>query len=45
VTQVRDDGEEYDEETLESIAKRRAVIKGEIKGLFFQWVLPSLLEI
>ena len=27
VTQVRDDGEEYDEETLESIAKRRAVIK------------------
>ena len=27
VTQVRDEGEEYDEETLESIAKRRAVIK------------------
>eukprot|EP00571_Detonula_confervacea_P011237 CAMPEP_0172298710 /NCGR_PEP_ID=MMETSP1058-20130122/1238_1 /TAXON_ID=83371 /ORGANISM="Detonula confervacea, Strain CCMP 353" /LENGTH=791 /DNA_ID=CAMNT_0013007997 /DNA_START=252 /DNA_END=2627 /DNA_ORIENTATION=- len=27
VTQVREDGEEYDEETLESIAKRRAVIK------------------
>ena len=27
VTQVHDDGEEYDEETLESIAKRRAVIK------------------
>lgn len=27
VTQVRDDGEDYDEETLESIAKRRAVIK------------------
>ncbi|KAK1736231.1 hypothetical protein QTG54_012831 [Skeletonema marinoi] len=27
VTQIHDDGEEYDEETLESIAKRRAVIK------------------
>ena len=27
VTQVREDGEDYDEETLESIAKRRAVIK------------------
>lgn len=27
VTQVREDGEEYDEETLESIARRRAVIK------------------
>ena len=27
VTQVREDGEGYDEETLESIAKRRAVIK------------------
>jgi hypothetical protein len=27
VTQVHDDGEDYDEETLESIAKRRAVIK------------------
>ncbi|KAL9186052.1 hypothetical protein ACHAXT_005290 [Thalassiosira profunda] len=27
VTQVREDGEEYDEENLESIAKRRAVIK------------------
>ena len=27
VTQVRDDGDEYDEETLESIARRRAVIK------------------
>ncbi|KAL7454333.1 hypothetical protein ACHAWC_005970 [Mediolabrus comicus] len=27
VTQIHDEGEEYDEETLESIAKRRAVIK------------------
>ncbi|KAL7491343.1 hypothetical protein ACHAWT_000718 [Skeletonema menzelii] len=27
VTQIHDDGEAYDEETLESIAKRRAVIK------------------
>ena len=27
VTQVREDAEEYDEETLESIAKRRAVIR------------------